>query len=250
MKRRLFASISRTLYSFLPARFTNDHLFLPTTGRWLWNESQKIRQHTSKFDVKALKHVVAKTAGLEGQSSGVHLEKLAEGASNRVIAATIRRQRFIVRIPDPVVPRRLVTASEVATLEFLRAELGLPVPKVLAWNDSDDNAVGCEYMVMKEAAGQDLKSAWPSLGLNQRTAVVDQVITVQERLLEASKTFHPYGSLYFADDAVKFNFPQQIAVSATTPSKFCIGPLAHEHFLITVLSNSRTDSGPCKSLLL
>ncbi|KIW71004.1 hypothetical protein PV04_03227 [Phialophora macrospora] len=111
--------------------FTNDHFFLPTTGRWLWNEPQKIQQHTSKFDVKALKNAVTKTAGLEGRSPGVHLEKLAEGGSNKVLAATIGRQRFVIKIPDPVVPQRLVMASEVATLEFLRAELRLPVPRVL-----------------------------------------------------------------------------------------------------------------------
>lgn len=160
MKHRLFDQlIGRSLSSYLHTRFTNEHFFVPTTGRWLWNEPQKLRQHTLRFNVKALKHVVANIAGLEGQSSGVELEKVAEGASNKVITATVSGQRFIVKVPDPLVPRRLVTASEVATLEFLRAELELPVPKVLAWSDSNDNTVGCEYVIMEEAVGQDLKSA-------------------------------------------------------------------------------------------
>jgi hypothetical protein len=207
-------SIGRSLRSYLLARFTDDSLFFPTTGRWLWNEPQKLQQHTLRFDVKALKHVVAKTAGLEGQSGRVEVKKLAEGASNKVMTATVGRRRFIVKVPDPLVPRRLITASEVATLEFLRAELDLPVPKVLAWSDCNDNTVGCEYMILEEAVGADLKNTWPRLGVKQRMGVVDQIITIQERLLEASKHFKGYGSLYFTEDAAKFKFRRQIEVSA------------------------------------
>lgn len=158
MKPRLSEpSIGRSLRSYLLPRFTNCHLFFPTTGRWLWNEPQKLQQHTLRFDVKALERVVMKVAGLEGQSGSVELKKLAEGAANKVMTATVGRQRFIVKIPDPVVPRRLITASEVATLEFLRAELEFPVPKVLAWSDSNDNPVRCEYIILEEAVGQDLE---------------------------------------------------------------------------------------------
>jgi aminoglycoside phosphotransferase (APT) family kinase protein len=200
--------------------------------------------------VTALKHVVANIAGLEGQSNDVKVKKLAEGASNKVMTATVGRQRYIVKVPDPLVPRRLVTASEVATLEFLRAELELPVPKVLAWSDSDDNAVGCEYIIMEEAAGHDLKTTWPALGLGQRTEVVDQIIAIQERLIQASKAFRGYGSLYFTSDAQKFKFRRQIDLSSTKSSRFIIGPLAHEHFMEPVLSKTGIDNGPCKFLIL
>lgn len=78
--------------------------------------------------------------------------------------------------------------------------------------------------------------------------VVDQFIAVQERLLQASKIFQGYGSLYFTDDAMKFNFRGPIEVSATKSSRFCIGPLAHEHFMESVLCESGINSGPCKFL--
>ncbi|OAL34630.1 hypothetical protein AYO20_06047 [Fonsecaea nubica] len=250
MKPRLSdPSIGRSIRSYLFARFTDDSLFLPTTGRWLWNEPQKLQQHTLTFDVKALKLVVAKTAGLEGQSGRVEVKKLAEGASNKVMTATVGRRRFIVKVPDPVVPRRLITASEVATLEFLRAELNLPVPKVLAWSDNNDNTVGCEYMILEEAVGADLKNTWPRLSVKQRIGVVDQIITIQERLLEASKRFQGYGSLYFTEDAAKFKFRRQIEVSAANSSRFIIGPLAHGHFMESVLWESDFDPGPCMFLI-
>ncbi|KIW77969.1 hypothetical protein Z517_07802 [Fonsecaea pedrosoi CBS 271.37] len=165
------------------------------------------------------------------------------------MTATVGRRRFIVKVPDPVVSRRLITASEVATLEFLRAELNLPVPKVLAWSDNKDNTVGCEYMILEEAVGADLKSTWPRLSVKQRIGVVDQIITIQERLLEASKRFQGYGSLYFTEDAAKFKFRRQIKLSAANSSRFIIGPLAHGHFMESVLWESDFDSGPCKFLV-
>ncbi|ETI25848.1 hypothetical protein G647_02625 [Cladophialophora carrionii CBS 160.54] len=38
----------------------------------------------------------------------MRVEKLAEGASNKVFLAVLGDQRLIVKIPDPVVPPRLV----------------------------------------------------------------------------------------------------------------------------------------------
>jgi hypothetical protein len=61
-----------------------------------------------------------------------------------------------VKVPDPVVPSRLITANEVATLEFMPTELGMPVPRALAWSAKSDNPVGCEYIIMDEAPGKPL----------------------------------------------------------------------------------------------
>jgi hypothetical protein len=33
-------------------------------------------------------------------------------------------------------------------MDFARTRIGAPVPKVLAWNASPDNDVGCEYIIM------------------------------------------------------------------------------------------------------
>ncbi|EXJ77593.1 hypothetical protein A1O3_09820, partial [Capronia epimyces CBS 606.96] len=99
-------------------------------------------------------------------------------------------------------------------------------------------------MILEEAVGADLKTTWPRLSVKQRIGVVDQIITIQERLLEASKRFQVYGSLYFTEDGAKFNFRRQIEVSTASSSKFIIGPLAHRHFMETVLWESDLDSGP------
>ncbi|KAI0369309.1 hypothetical protein BV20DRAFT_374089 [Pilatotrama ljubarskyi] len=54
---------------------------------------------------------------------------------NRVFSLTFDNNvELIAKIPYPCTgPRHLCTASEVATLDFLRTELGLPVPHVRSW---------------------------------------------------------------------------------------------------------------------
>lgn len=94
--------------------------------------------------------------GAEPRRGSIRIQKLAEGASNKVFIAIGHGQRAIVKIPDPVVPARFVTASEVATLEYLWTELAIPVPKVFAWSTTSDNPVGCEYIIMEEASGDAL----------------------------------------------------------------------------------------------
>jgi hypothetical protein len=54
--------------------------------------------------------------------------------------------RAIVKIPYWIaVTKRYVTASEVATLTFLRS-MGIPVPEVYGWSCTGENPVGVEYI--------------------------------------------------------------------------------------------------------
>lgn len=223
-------------------------LFFPSTGRWLWNDLRKHQEHSQNFDLKALKHVIVKAAGSSAGAAAVRLERLAEGASNKVFLAVVGEQRLIVKIPDPIIPPRLVTAGEVATLEFLRSELKLPVPKVFSWNDSADNPVGCEYIIMEEAPGRALNTLWSSLEIEEKLALIDEVLSIQKRLIATEHLFSGYGSLYFADDAAKIGFSQHLPVSSTQTKAYCIGPLAHQHFINPELTGYEVDCGPCKSL--
>jgi hypothetical protein len=109
-------SISTALQRLLSPSQTvvvNEHLIYPTSGRWLWNETHQLSLHTRRFDVKALEDVAARAMGAEPRRGSIRIQKLAEGASNKVLIAIGHGQRAIVKIPDPVVPAHFVTASEV-----------------------------------------------------------------------------------------------------------------------------------------
>ncbi len=56
-----------------------------------------------------------------------------------------------------------MTASEVATLEFAREVLKLPVPRVITWSwekQGHPNPVGADYILMEEAPGIKLDERW------------------------------------------------------------------------------------------
>ncbi|GAA82961.1 hypothetical protein ASPFODRAFT_59945 [Aspergillus luchuensis CBS 106.47] len=61
--------------------------------------------------------------------------------------------RAIIKIPYWIsIPRTYATASEVATLAFLRSKK-IPVPEVYGWSSVTGNPVGVEYIIMEHVAG-------------------------------------------------------------------------------------------------
>ena len=75
--------------------------------------------------------------------------------------------KVVARLPTPLAgPSYLVTASEVATLQFTREVLDIPVPRVLTWSGAKRNSinrVGADYIIMEEVAGVSLGFVGKSL---------------------------------------------------------------------------------------
>ena len=86
------------------------------------------------FDVSELKRVAAKALNKPVEDVKM-LRKTAEGGFNRILEVTMNDgASTLARLPYPsTVPRRLAVASEVATLDLLRAK-GISVPQVLAYS--------------------------------------------------------------------------------------------------------------------
>ncbi|KAF8473663.1 phosphotransferase enzyme family-domain-containing protein [Russula ochroleuca] len=70
-------------------------------------------------------------------------------------------ESFILRVILPVDPY-FKTASEVATLQFVRKNTPIPVPRVIAFDSSADNELGFEWILMTKLPGVTLKSLWES----------------------------------------------------------------------------------------
>lgn len=85
------------------------------------------------------------------------------GTSNRSFLAKLDNGKAVVaRLPFPVAgPTRLTTASEVATLEFVRLRLDTPTPLVLNYCvDAAATDVGSEFIIMEKVPGVELFSRW------------------------------------------------------------------------------------------
>ena len=60
----------------------------------------------------------------------------------------------VARLPSPLAgPSYLVTASEVATLQFAREVLNLPVPRVITWSGAKRGHANVDYIIMEEVPG-------------------------------------------------------------------------------------------------
>lgn len=160
-------------------------LFCYTSGRWLWNERAQFEARCRRFDVPSLQQAACQAVG---SKKCVSLQKIGEGNSNKAYRLEMDNgQKVIAKIPHTNAgPQVLTTASEVATMEFARTILDLPVPKVLTWSSTDQNPVQVEYIIMEEAKGSQLHEVWQDLPLQAKCDIVRECVDVEKRLLPVS----------------------------------------------------------------
>ncbi|PPJ50761.1 hypothetical protein CBER1_07477 [Cercospora berteroae] len=106
-------------------------------------------------------------------------------------------KEVVAKLPNPNAGRQhFTTASEVATMDFVRNFMSIPVPKVLSWSSTaESNPVGAEYIIMEKADGVSLDTLWPRLKLADRLAIIRTLVEYQN--IWASTPFPAYGSLYY-----------------------------------------------------
>lgn len=146
--------------------------------------------------------------------------------------------QVIAKIPNPYIPQKFITASEVATLDFLRNELFIPVPRVFAWSSKKDQPVGVEYIIMEKAAGNELSRSWPTMNISDKVDIVSQLANIQAKI--AAVDFGCYGSLFYRED---------IEGGVNVPGiadQFCIGPSCDIRFWEEERRFMSAFRGPCK----
>lgn len=98
---------------------TNE-FFNYTSGRWLWNEDQRLQERYTVFDITELKRIAAQKVGAKKCLS---MTKIGEGGSNRAFRLTFDNEEAIIaRLPMHHLsgPKIHSMASEVATMGFVR----------------------------------------------------------------------------------------------------------------------------------
>lgn len=170
------------------------------------------------------------------------------GTFNRIYQLTMDTGvEVMAKLPFPNAgPRRLSTASEVATMEFLRTRFALPIPKVLAWNASSSNPVGWEYIVMEKCRGSML--GMHADDASHSPSVVSSLARMQHDI--SSVRFSRFGSLYFKGD-VDEQLQDLPLYALGVPEddysqRFRIGPTVDRQFYRGTRANMHIDRGPCK----
>lgn len=117
-------------------------------------------------DTSVIKHIV--TPHLEAYGLGlkdISVDIFAAGAFNKLytvrslMAGSDQRNECIFRVAMPIHPW-YKTESEVATMEYVRRYTSIPVPKVYAFDSSNDNALGLEWIMMEKMAGRPIGDYW------------------------------------------------------------------------------------------
>ncbi|KAL8993124.1 MAG: hypothetical protein Q9188_007406, partial [Gyalolechia gomerana] len=224
----------------------NESLFRYTSGRWVFNEAKQLARRYVRFDINELARVVAESVG---SRSCQNVEKFAEGQFNKVFLMTTEDgKEVIAKVPQPNAGLpHFTTASEVATMDYARNVLGLPVPKIYAWNsETSKSPVGAEYIIMEKAPGIELAHVWPKLLGNQRRDIVKQIVQFEKRFV--ASTFPGIGSLYYAeslDESVRFIMSSEgRPENCPSPETFVIGPTTDQRFCEEGRSDIDCDRGP------
>lgn len=206
-----------------------------------FNEDKRLRERYVEFNPTELRRVAAQVMGRESCS---RIEKIAEGGFNKILLlGTDDGREVIARIPTPIAgPPHYTTASEVATIDFLRNVLEIPVPRILSYSVSSENPVGAEYIIMERVQGESLASRWLSLSTEEVKHIMTQIAEIEQKIF--SFEFPGYGSLYYNHD---IKDECQLALEV---GNFCIGPVAMRQFWHGERGKMNLDRGPCACFLL
>ncbi|KAI4120213.1 MAG: hypothetical protein LQ338_007177 [Usnochroma carphineum] len=190
-----------------------------------------------------------------GSKSCRNVEKYQEGQYNKVFLVTTEDgKEVIAKVPQPNAGRpHFTTASEVATMDYARNVLDLPVPEVYAWNSkASTSSVGAEYIIMEKAPGVELGCVWPKLHGKQRIKIVKQLIHFQKRF--TASTFSGIGSLYYAesleDGVSSISVGEGTLKAASSSKNFVLGPITDERFFEEGRGEVACGRGPCTLVIL
>jgi hypothetical protein len=163
-------------------------------------------------------------------------------------------KELVVRMPFPVMgPDHLTTASEVATMDFARTELGLPTPSVLAWSsDASKTDVNAEFIMYEKVAGNTLSFTWSDPNTTTRQSLDLTVkFSMQEHQL-FKRSFSQIGSIYFKEDVSEelqqrplFDIDSESSKETQNSARFRIGPTVQREFYRGGRSRLQIDRGPC-----
>jgi aminoglycoside phosphotransferase (APT) family kinase protein len=122
----------------------------------------------------------------------------AEGAFNKVYLVESPGGASLLRVSLPVDPK-YKTLGEVTTLSWIRRMTHAPVPKVIAFDDSQDNEIGFEWILMELMPGIPAYKRWRKMSMTEKTWVVEQITEFQSQIFRHSledANFRSIGTLF------------------------------------------------------
>ncbi|DAA72768.1 TPA_exp: Uncharacterized protein A8136_5437 [Trichophyton benhamiae CBS 112371] len=224
----------------------HDEFFQFTRGRFVIDEKEQLSKRHVRFNMNELAQEAAKAVGAK---YCINVEKCADGMFNKAYIFTLDNDKQVIgKVPNPNagIPH-YTTASEVATLDFMRNVLKTPTPKVYSWNSRKDkgNNVGAEYIIMEKFDGVQLGQVWPSLDPSDKMKIFLQIFDYQR--VWTQKKFNAFGSLYYRDDlgeSIRRPLADEEGTQINELDRFAIGPATGREWSDDGRSSLTCDRGP------
>jgi hypothetical protein len=86
-------------------------------------------------------------------------------------------------------------------MNFLRRRVGIPVPRVIAWNSrASTQEIQAEFILMEKASGRSLRDVMDESPLYppEKAQLVRELTKLQKKILAVR--FAGYGAVYFSRD--------------------------------------------------
>ena len=106
----------------------------------------------------------------------------------------LQHRQFVLRINIPMIPW-YKTESEVATLTYVRLFTTIPVPRVVAYDNTTDNALRAEWILMERIPGKPYSEVQRQMTAGQKIEMARKV--ADWRLQLDGMSFSQRGSLYW-----------------------------------------------------
>ena len=153
----------------------------------------------------------------------------SEGAFNKLYTIAVSNDgdsfgspEYIFRATSPVEPF-YKTASEVATLSYIRELTSVPVPRVIAYSSTAENELGCEWILMEKVPGVALANVWGDMDLETKSRETKVIAGFVRQLRDIRRPFAAIGNLYLREDIDTSD--AAVRVVPTEDEKYVLGPI-------------------------
>jgi aminoglycoside phosphotransferase len=157
--------------------------------KWVHNAFSLEPQWTTDIDPESIEQAIRSNYSTQR----VQVSFLTQGALSKLYNVQTDSDTLVMRVSLPVDPY-WKTISEVATMQWIRLNTALPVPKILAYQDSRENAIGFEWILMTKIPGKTLADAWISIPWKAKEQLVHQLATYSSNLFK--KKLRKIGNIY------------------------------------------------------
>jgi hypothetical protein len=152
---------------------------------------------TVEPSIATVELLARKHLGIE-QNACCNVTFYAQGAFNKLYKIETEAACSLMRVTLPVDPSKK-TNSEVATIRFIHQNTDIPVPRVFAFDDSKENELGFEWMLMEMLPGTTLRRRWRKLSKDAKRDLVKQLAKYQAQLFHHK--FSVIGNIFVKPEA-------------------------------------------------